>query len=104
MNNLERLFIKPEQLRMLTDIFDNYCPKAEIWAYGSRIKGEAHSGSDLDLVVKNFNSDEVYLSELRELIQESNIPFLVDIFEFESLPKSFQDEILKDYIVIYKKN
>jgi len=102
MNDLTRLFIKPEQLKMLTDIFDNYCPKAEIWAYGSRIKGEAHSGSDLDLVVKNFNSDEVYILELRELIQESNIPFLVDIFLFDSLPKSFQDEILKDYIVIYK--
>lgn len=42
---------------MLTDIFDSYCPDAEIWAYGSRVNGDAHDGSDLDLTVKSFNSD-----------------------------------------------
>ena len=52
---MAELFIKPEYFKMLTDIFDSYCPNAEIWAYGSRIKNEAHQGSDLDLVVKNFN-------------------------------------------------
>ena len=98
---MDRLFIKPEYLKMLTDIFDNYCPKAEIWAYGSRIKGEAHEGSDLDLVVKSFNSDDKYLYELKELLQESNIPFLIDIHEFDGLPEYFKTEILNDYIVIY---
>lgn len=98
---MDRLFIKPEYLKMLTDIFDNYCPQAEIWAYGSRIKGEAHVGSDLDLVVKNFHSDKAKLFELKELITESNIPFLVDINEYNLLPKSFQEEIKKDYVIIY---
>ena len=97
---MNELFIEPEYLKMLSDIFESYCPSAEIWAYGSRIKGEAHNGSDLDLVVKSFNSDEVYLFELKELINKSNIPFLVDIHEFDKLPKSFQDEIKKEYIII----
>ena len=86
---------------MLTDIFDNYCPNAEIWAYGSRIKRNAHSGSDLDLVVKNFNSQTAKLSELKQLINDSNVPFLVDINEFDKLPKSFREEILKDYVLVY---
>lgn len=98
---MSRLLIKPEYLKMLTDIFDKYCPNAEIWAYGSRIKGEAHDGSDLDLVVKNFNSQNANLFKLRELISDSNVPFLVDINEYNLLPKSFQEEIEKDYIIIY---
>lgn len=97
---MSKLFIEPKYLKMLKDIFNNYCPKAEIWAYGSRIKGEAHSGSDLDLVVKNFNDDNVYLFELQELLSDSNIPFIVDIHEFDKLPESFQEEIKKDYIII----
>lgn len=97
---MDKLFIEPKYLKMLTDIFDSYCPNAEIWAYGSRIKGEAHDGSDLDLVVKSFNSDDAYLFELKELINESNVPFLVDIHEFDKLPQSFQDEIKKDYIIL----
>ncbi len=98
---MDRLFIEPEYLNMLIDIFNKYCPKAEIWAYGSRIKGEAHSGSDLDLVIKDFGDENLYLFELKELLSQSNIPFIVDIHEFNKLPNSFQDEIKKDYIVIF---
>lgn len=45
---MNKFFIKPYQQKILTDIFDVYCPNAEIWAYGSRVGGDAHSGSDLD--------------------------------------------------------
>ena len=95
MNNL---FIEPKHLSMLKDILNSYCPNAEIWAYGSRVHGDAHSGSDLDLAVKDFHSKTANLFKLKELLSESNIPFIVDIHEFDKLPKSFQDEILKNYI------
>ena len=97
---MSNLFIKPEHLKMLLDIFDSYCPKAEVWAYGSRIDGSAHEGSDLDLVVKDFHTKNVNIGHLRELFSESNIPFCIDIFEFDQLPHSFQEEIKKNYIVI----
>ena len=88
---------------MLTDIFEQYCPNAEIWAYGSRVNGDAHEGSDLDMVVKNFHSNTAKLSELRELITNSNIPFLTDINEFDKLPKYFQEKKKKKYVVIFNK-
>ncbi len=98
---MERLFLEPAYLKMFTDIFENYCPGAEIWAYGSRINGEAHEASDLDLVVKSFNDSGKNLYELRELINDSDIPILVDIFDYDHLPESFQKEIEKNYIVIF---
>lgn len=98
MNNL---IIEPKYLNMLISIFTDYCPDAEIWAYGSRLDGSAHSGSDLDLVVKSC-SDSFRLYELKELLNDSNIPFLIDINIFEELPDSFQKEILRSYAVIYK--
>ena len=97
---MNKLFIKPEHLKMLTDIFDSYCPDAEIWAYGSRVNGDAHDGSDLDLIVKSFNSKTANLAALKELLTESNIPFLVDINEFDKLSRTFQEEIKKNYIVL----
>lgn len=98
---MSKLFLRPQYLKILTDIFESYCPEAEIWAYGSRVKGEAHEGSDLDMVVKSFNSNK-NIYKLRELINDSNIPILTDILEFEKLPKTFQEEIEKEYVVIYK--
>ena len=96
--------LKQEYYKMLVDIFSSYCPKAQIWMYGSRINGSSHSGSDLDLTVKSFNEAGKYLYELKKLLVESNIPFLIDINEFKNLPESFQAEIEKNYVEIYPKN
>ncbi len=98
---MDRLFLRAKYLQMLVDIFNSYCPQAEIWAYGSRIKGEAHEGSDLDLVVKNFNSPDKNIYDLRALINDSDIPIIVEIMDFNNIPASFQEEILKDYVVIF---
>ena len=95
------LSIKEEYLNELKDIFNNYCPNAEIWAYGSRIKNDCHSGSDLDLVVKNFNDGTKNIIELRTLLNNSDIPFLIDINEFDKLPSYFQEEIKKEYIKLF---
>ena len=97
---MAELFVKPQYLKMLTDIFDEYCPHADVWAYGSRINGRAHDGSDLDLVVKNFNGDKISIGELKEIFVESDIPFLIDIHEFDAMPDFMQTEILKNYVVI----
>lgn len=98
---MTKLNIKPEYLKMLKDIFNQYCPKAEIWVYGSRIKNQSHDGSDLDMVVKNFNDNNKNISELKQLLNDSNIPFLTDIEEFDNLPDYFQKEILKEYEVLF---
>ncbi|MCD7778889.1 MAG: nucleotidyltransferase domain-containing protein [Clostridiales bacterium] len=95
------LDVKKEYLQELREIFNEYCPKAEIWAYGSRIKNNSHSGSDLDLAVKSFNDKTKSVGELRELLNDSDIPFLIDISEFDRLPESFQDEILKGYVRVF---
>lgn len=93
--------IKKRYFDELTAIFSAYCPKAEIWAYGSRIKNDSHSGSDLDLTLKDFNEDGKSIVELRKLLNDSDIPFLIEIQEFNRLPVAFQNEILKKYVQIF---
>ena len=95
--------LKPAYVNTLCRIFDSYCPKSEIWAYGSRVYGDNHNGSDLDLVVMSFNSSQNKMSELKQLISDSNLPFLVDITEYSSLPESFQKEVRKKGIVFYPR-
>lgn len=98
---MTKLFVEEKYLKILKQIFDKYCPEATVLAYGSRIKNEAHSGSDLDLAIKNFDEIKYSLYDIKQAINDSNIPFLVDIFILEQLPKSFQKEINKENIVIY---
>ena len=71
--------LKQKHRAELEKIFSSYCPNAEVWAYGSRVNGDSHDGSDLDLTLKSFNEPGKELSVLKALISDSNIPFLVDI-------------------------
>ncbi|MCD8077220.1 MAG: nucleotidyltransferase domain-containing protein [Lachnospiraceae bacterium] len=95
------LDVKKKYLRDMKEIFYAYCPKAEIWAYGSRVKGESHPASDLDLVVKSFSDKDKSLTQLRALLNDSDIPFLIDIQEYDRLPASFQQEIERNYVRIF---
>lgn len=98
---MDDIFIKQKDLDALESIIREVFPKSVIWAYGSRVGGDCHEGSDLDLVVKDFGQENAFLFELKDKLEESNIPFLIDVFEFDRLPKSFQEEILKKYVVLY---
>ena len=50
---LRTLFLSNKHLDILQDLLKKYVPNAEVWAYGSRVTGYAHEGSDLDLVLRN---------------------------------------------------
>ncbi len=93
--------LKPKHASELRKIFEEYCPDAEIWAYGSRVDGDSHDGSDLDLTVIDFHDSQKSISELKQIFTDSDIPFLIDICEFQRLPLSFQNEIKRKYMVLY---
>jgi uncharacterized protein len=41
------------QTNTLLQFLRRYSPEAEVWAYGSRVNGDGHECSDLDLVLRN---------------------------------------------------
>lgn len=97
---MSNLFIDKKDLDILKNILKEFCPNSEVYAYGSRINGRAHDGSDLDLTIKNFPKDK-YLFELKEIFSNSNITFLIDVNLYDDLPQSFKDEIDKNNVKIY---
>ena len=87
---------------MLEVLLQEHVPNAEVWAYGSRVNGEAHDASDLDLVLRSPTLEPLgrEFSELLEAIAESSIPILVQVHDWARLPESFHNEIQKAYVVI----
>ena len=45
----ERIDLPDRYRRLLEEILRTHSPGVEVWAYGSRINGRSHAGSDLDL-------------------------------------------------------
>jgi predicted nucleotidyltransferase len=97
---MAELFLPPETLQEIQTVIKAMYPQAVVWAYGSRVNGQAQANSDIDLVIKDFGQASGNISKLRAALNNSNVPFLIDLLEFNSLPKSFQREILKNYVVV----
>jgi len=77
----------------------------EIWAYGSRVNGDAHDTSDLDLVVRTQNLSRLNYSEFyafKEALEQSTIPILIQVFDWVNIPESFQQNIRKGYEVLWR--
>ena len=101
---MQKLDLRPEWLVLIRQIFAAHLPEAEVIAYGSRVTGTAHEGSDLDLAARNRQNPLVpvrNLAEVRDAFSESNLPILVDIQDWSRIPDSFREEIERTGVVIF---
>lgn len=89
------------QWQLLTTIIDAHIPNAEVWAFGSRINGHHHRGSDLDVVIISPPIlSLVQKAHLREELSESDLPWAVDIVEWGRCSAAFRAIIQAQYQII----
>ena len=101
-----RLNVKSRHREQIERLLREHLPNVEVWAYGSRVNGRSHDGSDLDLVLRSpglVKIDPSQLAEFNEAVQESTVPFLVEARDWARLPESFHREIERDYVVLVGK-
>ncbi len=82
------------------DALRAHLPGVAIWAYGSRVKGNAGKYSDLDLVAFTTEEHITPLNDLRQAFEDSDLPFRVDLFAWQEIPQSFHSQIRQSYAVI----
>jgi predicted nucleotidyltransferase len=78
-------------------------PGCEIWAYGSRVKGTNYDASDLDLAIitpAEQPLDPNTLADFKLALQDSNIPILIQVMDWQRIPESFRQNILTRYEVL----
>jgi predicted nucleotidyltransferase len=87
--------IEERHKKIIFDILNKH--PYHFYAFGSRVKGKAKRFSDLDLCFFDKIPDKV-ISDLEEQFEESNLPYTVDIVDWNSCDPSFQEIIKKDAI------
>ena len=100
---MPQLNLKSVYLDEITAIFKRNAPKQEVWAYGSRVNGNCHEASDVDLVIRNpgnLQKPVDNLAQLKQAFIDSDLPVLVDLMDWACLPESYRDEIKKQHAVI----
>lgn len=95
--------VTARQLETILDIINRFIPDCEVRAFGSRYKHTANRYSDLDLIiVADKKIDFKLLWKTKESLEESDIPFRVDIHDWNAISAEFQKSIGCEYEVIQK--
>lgn len=92
--------LEPVHLKTVSRLLDLHLRGSEVWAYGSRVDWTSHPASDLDLVAFVSSDQESKVMRLREALEESSLPFRVDVHIWDRLPNSFHERITKNYVVL----
>lgn len=86
-----------KHLKIIKTILANYPYK--FYAFGSRVSGEPRKLSDLDLC---FFDDIPFnvRAHIEEDFEQSDLPYKVDLVDFNLTDQSFKEKIKSDLIVI----
>lgn len=101
--DLSLLQLPAKHLHTLQALLAQHVPQATVWAYGSRVMGGAHDGSDLDLVLRNpadLTQDVAGCVALTQALQDSTLPILVEVHLWPRLPAAFHPNIEAGYVVL----
>jgi predicted nucleotidyltransferase len=81
-------------------VFEN--AQVEVVLYGSRARNTPREGSDIDLAVISNCDLQSEVSKFRERLDESTLPYMIDVIELRDVSEPFKENIERDGVVIWK--
>lgn len=100
MGIMPNIDVSPAQLKIILSLIEAHLPNTTVWAYGSRATGSARPQSDLDLVAFASADQKKAVYDLKEAFEESDLPFIVDLFVWNSVPDEFRGNIERERVVL----
>ncbi len=90
--------VSDDELKIIKDILQSNVPDCKVKVFGSRIKGTFRENSDLDLaIVGNGKLGFLKIGELKLSFEESDLPFRVDVLDYNSISQNFRNIIDRDF-------
>lgn len=96
------IHIQPAHLSIVKEILRKHLPTgATVWIFGSRAGGRIKKFSDLDLVIDAEKplSSKIF-ADLEYDFEESDLPYKVDIVDWNSISDSFKECIKENRILL----
>lgn len=99
------LDIEPKHLNTIKHILTEHVSDCEVRIFGSRVAGTAKEHSDVDLaVIGKTKLPRRTKTLLKEAFEESDLPFRVDIVDYNAISDSFRKIIDSQYEIIQSES
>lgn len=83
---------------IIRKILRTHVPECAVWAFGSRVTGNAEPYSDLDLaIIGNTKIERHVMVRLKEAFENSTLNYRVDIIDWQTTSDSFRNIIKAAY-------
>ncbi len=93
--------IDERHLITIKTILQRLIPNTSVWVFGSRITSASKSYSDLDLVIVGKKRvPQILYYQIKDAMEESDLPFRVDVLDWHRISPSFKKIIKNNYIVL----
>jgi hypothetical protein len=93
--------IEPHEWDQLSDLFQRYVPGRRVWACGSRATCQrARRFFDLDIAVEGEELPFDKMALPREALDESRLPFMVDVVELGGVAPEFRTRIQPELVLV----
>lgn len=103
LNNPGQLQLSQRELQEVRNILQRHIPAYSVWAFGSRVTGNARKYSDLDLVIVTETPLPLAVkADLIAAFDEADLTFKVDIVDWSVISPEFRSIIEKDKVLIQK--
>ena len=95
------LQLSDNEWQQVNAILQRYLPQYEVWAFGSRVKGNAKPYSDLDLAIISASPLPLsLLAEVAEAFSESDLPWKVDLVDWATTSEHFRQVIAEQKLIL----
>jgi len=84
-------------------VFVGYPEVREVWLFGSRAKGNAKEGSDIDLSLKGSQLTHRHQLQISEAIENLLLPYRVDLSIYDSLPIPLKEHIQRVGLLFFQQ-
>ena len=75
-------------------------PEAHIHLFGSRARGKHAEFADIDIALDAEKPlSDVDVDEVKNVLRESNIMYIIDVVDFHQITDAMKREILKERII-----
>jgi len=73
---------------------------SRVYLIGSSARGDGNRYSDIDIAIETLQpTPTTLISDIRLMLEQSDVPFFVDVFDFTQLEERFRNQIGKEGVL-----
>ena len=97
--------VSSNEFDIIINILNTYIKKGKVYAFGSRYKNNNRKFSDFDIAIDiGEKLSFEFLISLKDAFEESDLPYRVDIIDYNNISDKFKKIVDSGNEVIYNAN